>query len=688
MSENTKSARRASLAVSIDGHDATGWLDPSLIDLTYTDQASGKADEVQLTLHDRDGSWRNDWMPRKGMAVSARIVCHDWFAEGEDYELPCGQFRIDEVEYKGPPATVAIKAVSASLTGGLRDEAKTRGWEYKGLKALAGEIAWQHDLKLVWEGTDVTLGRVDQRNESDLAFIDRLATDRGMLCKVHDGKLAIYSRDGAEGQKADITVKPAAFDGEPMTTLVPQSWSFKEKSSGTGYNGARVSYTNPVTGKVSMVQLRRKDGTNAYGLTPPQGHDKTLTSQQRAESPQDAVALAHGQLQRKNQNEATCTLDFMGDPRLVAGKVVRMEGFGKFSGPYLVKKATHKVSAREGYTTSLDLTRCGPGKDAWAVTATDEALAKPARPAPRNTVEAAVNEAVNDVANWEAGLDYLNSYIDMGPVDETDDIIRCIPLIASAQSGRAASRNVDDGIGWSYLSEMATRWLAGSYRPPLQVRSDVPFWVDFDWVMRYPRAKQEFEEFLVRDDASSRVWSQAARDTLGCILQRNDKLTYKKEFFDFINDGCSLWEDRHHSSRIVGRIPFGTDGLAAALSKFTFRVLAAGYTEPIEIGVRYNIVVTKLAVFVHDTFNFDHEPYAYDSYLAYWSCQNKDFAILLTGGDDDYRILHNLDFQNFREKYRHGLDFDVFSLPHELANYQVAPYEYTCSTNPKCWPEK
>ena len=91
-------ARRVRLAVTIGGHDATDALAPSLLSATYTDNAAGKADEVRLDLHDRDGKWLGEWAPKKGTEVSMRILCTDWFGPGQDASLNCGSFKVDEVE--------------------------------------------------------------------------------------------------------------------------------------------------------------------------------------------------------------------------------------------------------------------------------------------------------------------------------------------------------------------------------------------------------------------------------------------------------------------------------------------------------------------------------------------------------------------------------------------------------------
>ena len=71
-------ARRAELSVRIDGHDAAGIVAPYLKEFSFTDNAHGKADELQIVLHDRDGKWAGAWCPKKGMMVQASIVCKSW----------------------------------------------------------------------------------------------------------------------------------------------------------------------------------------------------------------------------------------------------------------------------------------------------------------------------------------------------------------------------------------------------------------------------------------------------------------------------------------------------------------------------------------------------------------------------------------------------------------------------------
>lgn len=340
-------ARRVQLSVTIAGHDVAGAFAPYLLDFTYTDNIAGKADEVQLSLHNRDGRFTGEWALKKGLPVTAAIVCKDWESPGRDLSLPCGAFRIDEVEFSGPPDKISIKAVSADLNGPLRDTRKTRAWENTSLSSVAGQIAGENGLALFYSGPDHPFERQDQRNESDISFLNRIALDRGCHCKVHNGKLALFDAESAEAAGASLVIPKKGG------MYSPKSYSFKISASQTAYSGAKVEYTDPKTGRTHMAEV--KSGRKASD-----GTGKNLTLQERVESAGQAITLGRARLHDQNMKEETASLEIMGCPRIAAGQTVRLEGFGIFSGTYSVKTATHKAGGSGGYTTNLELTAPAP----------------------------------------------------------------------------------------------------------------------------------------------------------------------------------------------------------------------------------------------------------------------------------------------------------------------------------------
>lgn len=341
-------ARRVVLKVFIDGHDATSYLEPSLLSFEYTDQAAGKSDEVSLEMNDRDDKWINGWLPMKGSIIRAAFYCLNWCGPGQDLHLDCGTFKCDApADYSGPPNKVSVKAVSAALTTELRETKRTKGWENYSLQGLAQEIAGKHGLELYYDAPPHQFQRQDQRRETDLAFLQRLATDRGVNLKVHDGKMILYSAQAADARGSALTINRRG--GEQFTA---QEYSFKVSSEDTGYDGAETEYHEPATRELRKADF--KPGQGQFG-----GESKILTLDERVESEADAETLAKSRLRQANKDELTGSFTIMGHPGLVSGMTVMMEDFGVFSGVYFVEKVTHRLGGGK-YTSAAEIRQTLP----------------------------------------------------------------------------------------------------------------------------------------------------------------------------------------------------------------------------------------------------------------------------------------------------------------------------------------
>ncbi len=249
-------ARRVKLHVDIGGHDATDYMNASVMEFEYIDHESGKADEVRLSLHDRDGHWSGDWRPRKGTEINASFTVVNWMETEQDEEkeitFPCGRFTVDEIEFSGPPDRVEIKALSASLTSSIRDTKRTQAWERYSLQGIAAEIAGRNGLGLMYTAHEHNFGRKDQRDEADLTFLQRLASACGVKCKVHENKLVLFDADDADQAEPVLTIPKSG------SQFSPSRYRFLDSSSDTGYRRAVVKYTDPTTGKLQKAEVEVK----------------------------------------------------------------------------------------------------------------------------------------------------------------------------------------------------------------------------------------------------------------------------------------------------------------------------------------------------------------------------------------------------------------------------------------------
>jgi phage protein D len=330
-------ARTADIQLFIAGVDATKEISPGLLSFTYTDHASEKSDELVVSLEDRDHLWIDSWKPVKGDKLEAVIVVRDWFAEGKSLSLPCGSFEIDEFEVSGPPDVVRIKACSTPVNSSLRREKKTASWEQSTLQLVASDIAGQNGLGLLYEAPAIQIKRVDQREESDLQFLQRLSKKYGLNLKVSDTQVIIFS-----GEQYDAKA--------PVASLIRgASWirnfTLRDQAH-EQYKDCQVSYWDPE--KKDYVSQ-----TFSVPGAPPSG--QTLKINERIEDPAEAQAVAQKRLREANKSELEVNFDLAGHPLLVAGSTVLAQGFGFFDGNYFIEKAVHSISRNQGYVTKISV---------------------------------------------------------------------------------------------------------------------------------------------------------------------------------------------------------------------------------------------------------------------------------------------------------------------------------------------
>ncbi|MDR1705807.1 MAG: hypothetical protein LBS19_14140 [Clostridiales bacterium] len=56
--------RTARVKVFYDGKDITEQVSKTLLTFSFVDKASGEADELNITVHNRDGKWIKEWYPK------------------------------------------------------------------------------------------------------------------------------------------------------------------------------------------------------------------------------------------------------------------------------------------------------------------------------------------------------------------------------------------------------------------------------------------------------------------------------------------------------------------------------------------------------------------------------------------------------------------------------------------------
>lgn len=356
--------RQAWLIVSFHHKNITQELNKYFLSATYTDNLSGQADDISITLEDRGGLWSSDWLPDVGGYLSVSIGTYNWESLSEGYNvMHLGSFEVDEIEISDAPSTVTIKAVSVTVaeTSTLRTAFRSKTWENLSLWRVANDIATENNMSLLWDcDENPNIKKTEQTDESDLEFLQKMCNDAGFALKIAISKIIVFDEAKYEKKEPVMTllrpgtVLPVALDEEE-----PQKPSGYISDYATGYTFTKKTRDIYKSCRVRYAKSQDKIVIEGIFQDPNKENGQELRVNQSVDSVAEAERLAKKKLREKNREEWTGSYNRPGCFLLVAGVTVQFENFGKFSGKYLVTKATHNIGAT--YTTSISVRRCIDG---------------------------------------------------------------------------------------------------------------------------------------------------------------------------------------------------------------------------------------------------------------------------------------------------------------------------------------
>lgn len=312
-----------------DKKNITKDVSPYVTSIEYTDVEHGESDELLISFEDSEKLWQGAWIPSKGDCLRAYI--------GYEAEklLNCGTFEIDELEYDTPPDVITVKGLATGIKKPLRQK-NSQGYENKTLKQIAKEIAEKHGYTLVGEISGIRVDRITQNKERDLSFLTKLAEQYGYIFKIAENNLVFYDVSKLKGAKST-----QIFYKSDLTHI-----NLREKTS-QKYKAVQVSYFDPKKKKTVKATARNESVVKG----------DTLKINARCTDRKQAIVKANAALGTAD-TKIEGTLDFVGNPYLIAGLNIELKGVGHFSGKYHIKQARHRLDRASGYTTSCEVESC------------------------------------------------------------------------------------------------------------------------------------------------------------------------------------------------------------------------------------------------------------------------------------------------------------------------------------------
>lgn len=356
--------RTPDFMIRVNSENVTANISPRLISLTMTDNRGFEADQLDIELDDTDGQLA---MPVRGAVISLFLGWKGQPLTGK------GDFTVDEVEHHGAPDTMTIRARSADFRGTLNSRREV-SYHDTTLGAVIRQVAERNKLQpMIAEAfASVPVTHIDQTQETDAAFLTRIATLNGAVAAIKAGRLLFIKPGGG------VT---AAGKPIPQMTITRQdgdrhSFSIADRGA---YTGVTASWLHTKEPKPKKVKVQRKPKErHLRALEHPAAKKRKAAAAKTPEAKEGdylagsednvfaittvyatkaaAMRAAQAKWNKLQRGVAEFSLTLaMGRADLFPETPVQVSGFKSVidAQPWIISKVTHNLGG-SGFTTALE----------------------------------------------------------------------------------------------------------------------------------------------------------------------------------------------------------------------------------------------------------------------------------------------------------------------------------------------
>ena len=237
--------------------------------LTFTDVLDSEkvgTDTVSLSLNNDDGRFYDAWFPEQGDSLECGIGWYD--DNGSKQQWIWGTFTIDSITFIVGQNKVNIGAnAKPPERGDIDNEQSSEVHEQTSFVTLAEDVAKKVGVQtfLAPELSDVTYPRVQQRDESQLAMLGRLANENSIPVAFKSNKLVI----------GEINQSTLTLDIKSRDHLQSATFPISDRAK---YDGVIIDYFDPLANEGGQYVL----GNTGDGAKVRRLYEDSVTSMDEA----------------------------------------------------------------------------------------------------------------------------------------------------------------------------------------------------------------------------------------------------------------------------------------------------------------------------------------------------------------------------------------------------------------------
>jgi len=308
-----------------------------------------KSDMFQITFNDSDFEIQNKKIFQEGKSVIVKLGYNRKFSKMIDGEIVQLKYSYETL------SPISITIIGFDRMFRLNRTKNSRSFLKMKDSEIASKIAAEMGLKAKVDSTSQRFEYIFQNNQSNLNFLKQRAKRIDYEVEVEDNTL-IFQKARHESRKGSVNLvwdrnlisfNPTIDATKIIDEIVVTGWDPKTKKVIKGVAKAGDEKKS-IKGDLGSKNLKGKfKNTNLKSFNT----DTPVTTKQEADN------IAKAKLNQLNMNYITGYGTAIGDPKIQAGKLIKVNGIGDMlKGEYYIVSCEHIFSTK-GYKTFFDVKR-------------------------------------------------------------------------------------------------------------------------------------------------------------------------------------------------------------------------------------------------------------------------------------------------------------------------------------------